>query len=470
MAKLRPKQLEPSNTGPSKLGFDGEEDGWVLVKKQRVLIVLPSLRLPENFTMEKPATSLSQAELREVTADVQETTLVHTLVPSLPPPEQFMFQKPETSESQAELRVIIADMHETTPVHTVVPSLPLPEHFIMQKPSHSKAELRDVTLDKHQNTSVHTVMPSLPVAEQYTLQKPATSQSQAELREGIVHTQKSTPVHTMAPSLPVTEHYNLQKPVTLQLQAELRDGMAHTKKTTTVHTMVPSLPVTEHYNLKKPETLQSVAELRADKPETTLVHTMGPSLPVPERCTLQKPTTSQSRAKQRDFVADAHETNHFHVAKPEACPDFTSVDKPEMVMDHNLTTRKAPAPRRSLQDSRMNPDRRAEIQRRRTGHKPIRFPRVMCSSVVMDNEKLRVLNLERKVEKVGGLNKWVGSIGLGREFERMLRGQRMSKFQVANLTMEKLKHMGALAVGPRRKLIHAIRCVYHPHCLRASFN
>ncbi|VVA97283.1 unnamed protein product [Arabis nemorensis] len=469
MAKLRPKQLEPSKTGPSKVGFDGEEDGWVLVKKQRVFIVLPSLPLPEQFTMEKPATSQSQAEFREAIADVQETTLVQTVVPSLTPPEQFMLQKPETSQSQAALRDVIVDMHETTPVHTVVPSLPLPEHFVLQKPSHSLAELRDGILDTHKNTSVHTVVPSLPITEQYTLQKPAASQSQAELRDG-AHTQKTTPVQTMAPSLPVTEHHNLKKPVTLQSQAELRDGMAHTKKTTPVHTMVPSLPVTEHYNLQKPATLQSQAELRADKLETSLVHTMVPSLPVPERCTLQKPTTSQSRAKQRDFVADAHETTHFHIAEPEACPDFTSVDKPEMVMDHNLTTRKAPAARRSLQDCRMNPDRRPEIQRRRTGHKPIRFPRVLCSSVVMDNEKLRVLNLERKVEKAGGLNKWVGSIGLGTEFEKMLRGQRMSKFQVANLTMEKLKHMGALAVGPRRKLIHAIRCVYHPHCLRASFN
>uniref|UniRef100_A0A1J3GAQ3 SAM domain-containing protein n=1 Tax=Noccaea caerulescens TaxID=107243 RepID=A0A1J3GAQ3_NOCCA len=319
MAKQRSRQFEPSKTGPSKLGFDGEEDSWVFVKKQRVIIVLPSLPLPEHFTPEKPETSQSQAELRDGIADMQAeaTPVHHTVVPPLLIPEQFILQKPETSLSQAELGNTIADMHETTLVHTVVPSLPVTEHGI--------------------------------------LEKPAASRSQSVLR---------------------------------------------------------------------------------------------------------------------DLVPDAHEATHVYPVEPESCPDFTAVDKPEMVRTRNLTTRKAPAPapRRSHQDFRMHPNRRVENQRSRTGRKPIRFPRVMCSSVVMDNEKLRVVNLEKKVEKAGGLNEWVGSIGLGREFERMLRGQRMNKFQVANLTMEKLKHMGALAVGPRRKLIHAIHCVYHPHCLRASFN
>jgi hypothetical protein len=177
-------------------------------------------------------------------------------------------------------------------------------------------------------------------------------------------------------------------------------------------------------------------------------HTLVPSLPVAEHYILEKPAASRSKSVLRDLVADTHDATHVYTAEPEACPDFTAVDKPEIVRSRNLATRKAPAQRRSHQDIRTHASRRVENHRSRTGRKPVRFPRVMCSSVVMDNEKLRVVNLEKKVEKAGGLNEWVGSIGLGREFERMLRGQRMNKFQVANLTMEKLKHMGALAVGP----------------------
>ncbi|CAA7016164.1 unnamed protein product [Microthlaspi erraticum] len=365
MAKQRSKQYEPSKTGPLKFGFDGEEDSWVFVKKQRVIIVLPSLPLPEHFTPEKPETSQSQAELRDGIADMQaEATPVHhtVVVPSLPIPEQFILQKPETSQSQAELRV---DMRGTSLAHTMVPSRHVSEHSTLQKPETSQSQ-PELGADKHETTLVHTVVPSL--------------QSQADVIED-------------------------------------------------AHIVVPSVPVTEHG-------------------------------------ILEKPAASRSKSVLRGLVGDTH----VYTVEPEACPDFTAVDKPEIVRSRNLATRKAPAQRRSHQDIRTHASRRVENHRSRTRRKPLRFPRVMCSSVVMDNEKLRVVNLEKKVEKAGGLNEWVGSIGLGREFERMLRGQRMNKFQVANLTMEKLKHMGALAVGPRRKLIHAIHCVYHPHCLRASFN
>ncbi|CAN8259683.1 unnamed protein product [Cochlearia groenlandica] len=406
MAKQRQKQFDQSKTGSSKLGFDKVDESWVFVKKQRVFIVLPSLPLPEQCTVEKPEISHSEAELRDFVADSPEAIHVHTLVPSLPLPEHFGIQKPATLRSQ--------DM------------------------------LRDGILDTHRSTYVHNVVPSLPVTERYTLHNPAASRSQAVLRDCIVNTQETTPLHTVAPSLPLPQHFSLQKSTTSHSQAELRADM---DETTLVHTMVPSLPVP---TLQRPATSQSQAELRSETREATLLQTVVPSLPVTDL---------------RDFVSDTHETN----VEPESCPDFTAVDKPEIVTSSNHTTRKAPDPRRSAQYRRMDQNRRQEgIRRSHTGRKPIRFPRVMCRSVVMDNEKLRVLNLEKKVEKAGGLNEWVGSIGLGREFERMLRGQRMSKFQVANLTMEKLKQMGALAVGPRRKLIHAIQCVYHPHCLRAS--
>ncbi|XP_010498187.1 PREDICTED: uncharacterized protein LOC104775918 [Camelina sativa] len=497
MARLRPRQLEPSKTGPFKFGFDGEEeeDGWVFVKKQRIIIVLPSLPPPVDLTLDKPALTFQlESELSDSVEDAQESTCDKTVVP-----EDCTFDKPETSVSQAELRDVIADMHETSPAHTLVPALPLPEQFILQKPeaSQSQVELRDCVAEIHKITPLHTVLSSsLPVTERFTLQKPATSQLQVEKRDVNADTQKTTtPLQTVMPSLPLPEQFVLQKPATSQSQVDTHEtALVHTilpslpvpgqctlqhkpetsksqaesrtetRRATLVHTVIPSLPVTE------PATSQSQAEIREQTRKATFFHTVVPSLPVIEHCTLQKNAASQPQTELRDLVAVTHETTHAHAVESETCPDFTSVDKPEIVIGRNVTTRKASAPRRSLQDCRKNPDRRMEIHRSRAGHKPIRFPRVMCSSVVMDNEKLRVLNLEKKVEKAGGMNQWVGSIGLGREFERMLREQRMNKFQMANLTMEKLKQMGALAVGPRRKLIHAICCVYHPHCLRASFN
>lgn len=82
------------------------------------------------------------------------------------------------------------------------------------------------------------------------------------------------------------------------------------------------------------------------------------------------------------------------------------------------------------------------------------------------NQGLRASNLERKLERAGGLSKWLTSLGLG-QFVRIFQGKRLNKYQLVNLTMKKLKDMGANAVGPRRKLIHAIDCVCQPHCFEA---
>ncbi|XP_027352414.1 uncharacterized protein LOC113863155 [Abrus precatorius] len=82
------------------------------------------------------------------------------------------------------------------------------------------------------------------------------------------------------------------------------------------------------------------------------------------------------------------------------------------------------------------------------------------------NKGLRASNLERKLERAGGLSKWLTSLGLG-QFVRIFQGKSLNKYQLVNLTMKKLKDMGASAVGPRRKLIHAIDCVCQPCCFEA---
>ncbi|KAE9585329.1 putative NAD(+) ADP-ribosyltransferase [Lupinus albus] len=82
------------------------------------------------------------------------------------------------------------------------------------------------------------------------------------------------------------------------------------------------------------------------------------------------------------------------------------------------------------------------------------------------NQGLRASNLERKLERAGGLSKWLTSLGL-EQFVRIFQGRSLNKYYLANLTMKKLKDMGASAVGPRRKLIHAIECVCQPYCFQA---
>ncbi|PON82397.1 Mitogen-activated protein kinase kinase kinase [Trema orientale] len=82
------------------------------------------------------------------------------------------------------------------------------------------------------------------------------------------------------------------------------------------------------------------------------------------------------------------------------------------------------------------------------------------------NQRLRALNLERKLQKAGGLSRWLASLGL-EQFVRIFKRKGLSKFQLVNLTMKKLKDMGANAVGPRRKLMHAMDCICQPCCFEA---
>ncbi|KAG8648781.1 uncharacterized protein LOC110620011 [Manihot esculenta] len=82
------------------------------------------------------------------------------------------------------------------------------------------------------------------------------------------------------------------------------------------------------------------------------------------------------------------------------------------------------------------------------------------------NQRLRASLLEKKLQKAGGLSRWLASIGLG-QFVKIFQGRSVSKFQLVSLTMQKLKDMGADAVGPRRKLMHAIDCICQPYCFES---
>ncbi|GFZ09285.1 hypothetical protein Acr_20g0010930 [Actinidia rufa] len=82
------------------------------------------------------------------------------------------------------------------------------------------------------------------------------------------------------------------------------------------------------------------------------------------------------------------------------------------------------------------------------------------------NQRMRASNLDRKLQRAGGLSHWLASLGL-EQFVKIFQGKSVNKFQLVNLTMKKLKDMGADAVGPRRKLMHAIDCLCQPYCFEA---
>lgn len=79
------------------------------------------------------------------------------------------------------------------------------------------------------------------------------------------------------------------------------------------------------------------------------------------------------------------------------------------------------------------------------------------------SQRMRAVNIEKKLRRAGGLSSWLVSLGLER-FIKIFQQKNVNKFQLANLTMKKLKDMGADAVGPRRKLMHAIDCLCQPYC------
>uniref|UniRef100_A0A5B7A475 SAM domain-containing protein n=1 Tax=Davidia involucrata TaxID=16924 RepID=A0A5B7A475_DAVIN len=82
------------------------------------------------------------------------------------------------------------------------------------------------------------------------------------------------------------------------------------------------------------------------------------------------------------------------------------------------------------------------------------------------SQRMRASNLEKKLQRAGGVSSWLASLGLD-QFVQIFPGKSVNKFQLVNLTMKKLKELGADAVGPRRKLMHAIDCVCQPYCFEA---
>lgn len=99
--------------------------------------------------------------------------------------------------------------------------------------------------------------------------------------------------------------------------------------------------------------------------------------------------------------------------------------------------------------------------------KSIKFPRLLPSGAAnVVNRRVRAVNLERKLKELGGLRRWLVSQGLDR-FIKVFERENVGKYELVNLTMSMLKDMGTDAVGPRRKLIHAIDGLCQPDCFKA---
>ncbi|XP_020267835.1 uncharacterized protein LOC109843311 isoform X2 [Asparagus officinalis] len=99
--------------------------------------------------------------------------------------------------------------------------------------------------------------------------------------------------------------------------------------------------------------------------------------------------------------------------------------------------------------------------------KSIKFPRLLPSGAAnVVNRRVRAVNLERKLKELGGLRRWLVSRGLDR-FIKVFEREKVGKYELVNLTMSMLKDMGTDAVGPRRKLIHAIDGLCQPDCFKA---
>ncbi|KAM3211655.1 hypothetical protein ACQJBY_065034 [Aegilops geniculata] len=84
---------------------------------------------------------------------------------------------------------------------------------------------------------------------------------------------------------------------------------------------------------------------------------------------------------------------------------------------------------------------------------------VISSNVT--NKVLRARLLQRRVARFGGLRNWLLTCGLG-WFVKKLDSEGIGMYQMVSLTMNQLKEMGLVAVGPRRKLIHAIDSLCKP--------
>lgn len=157
----------------------------------------------------------------------------------------------------------------------------------------------------------------------------------------------------------------------------------------------------------------------------------------------EKPRSSQEPAIQPPLVVLPSEPN-LNREKPSSISQRTTSDNPPL-LSHSHREGNAVGPCSTPEGSK--------------------GVKIFAHSTSFLNLRMRASYLERKLKKAGGLENWLVSLGLAR-FVKVFQMRRVGRFQLGNLTMQKLKDMGTDAVGPRRKLMHAIDCLCDPHCFQ----
>lgn len=209
--------------------------------------------------------------------------------------------------------------------------------------------------------------------------------------------------------------------------------------------LVPPLPVAKESQMPNPGLSQPQA--------------------IPQETNTKRWQVSSETCPLRDSVVEREKSTSLDIQVtrkiPSAQPVSTSVKAPRLYFGRGSDNTEGVGtfkPQRML-----GPNSAAKAIKRPTLlHEPINFP----IGGVLLNQRMRALNLERKLQRAGGLSRWLALLGLG-QFVKIFQRRSVDKFQLINLTMKKLKDMGADAVGPRRKLIHAIDCLCQPYCFEA---
>lgn len=218
-----------------------------------------------------------------------------------------------------------------------------------------------------------------------------------------------------------------------------------------VNILIPPLPSTEpSTSMLDPGQAQLPGDMLSNSINTT---TQIPYETPPEVCVAERNDGSSSLSPKTNIVSTR-----------EVYPP------PSDVVAINLKTSK-PSSRKMNNEERIatlrdfHKEKRSVMHKGSFGLKPLRsFEQSglygvgkITSATTLRDKMMKASNLERKIVRSGGLDRWLSSMGL-EQFTRIFHGKKITKFQLVNLSMKKLKDMGAHAVGPRRKLIHAIEC------------
>ncbi|XVF76017.1 hypothetical protein PTKIN_Ptkin13bG0233900 [Pterospermum kingtungense] len=223
------------------------------------------------------------------------------------------------------------------------------------------------------------------------------------------------------------------------------DGWVIVKKQR-VTILIPPLPAATKSKVANHRPGQLEAKPRKkvqDQPRISVQ--MSPKLP--SKAGREKPTS----LAQKEGIETARRSPAQHISTLAVSPALGLRVEPEN-----------PVPRSTLKSHKLH----GVPEGSKTIIRTIHCPYVPVSGNMLLNRRLRMSNLERKLQQAGGLSRWLASLGLG-QFVRIFQAKSISKFQLVNLNMQKLKDMGADAVGPRRKLIHAIDCVCQSYHLDA---